>query len=206
MARAVANETGAFFFLINGPEIMSKMAGESESNLRKAFEEAEKNAPAIIFIDEIDSIAPKREKAQGEVEKRIVSQLLTLMDGMKARSQVVVIAATNRPNVIDGALRRFGRFDRELDIGVPDEIGRLEILRIHTKNMKLSEEVDLEAVAKETHGYVGSDLAQLCTEAAMQTIREKMDVIDWEDDTIDAEILDSMAVTMENFRYALQSS
>merc|ERR1719327_397423 len=138
---------GAFFFLINGPEVMSKMAGEAESNLRRAFEEAEKNAPAIIFIDEIDSIAPKRDKTSGEVEKRVVSQMLTLMDGMKGRSQTVVIAATNRPNVIDGALRRFGRFDRELDIG------RLEILRIHTKNMKLSEEVDLEAVAKETHGY-----------------------------------------------------
>eukprot|EP01059_Diplonema_ambulator_P021984 TRINITY_DN365_c0_g1_i1.p1 TRINITY_DN365_c0_g1~~TRINITY_DN365_c0_g1_i1.p1 ORF type:complete len:795 (+),score=410.46 TRINITY_DN365_c0_g1_i1:62-2446(+) len=202
IARAIANETGAFFFLINGPEIMSKMAGESESNLRKAFEEAEKNAPALIFIDEIDSIAPKREKAQGEVEKRIVSQLLTLMDGMKARSQVIVLAATNRPNTIDAALRRFGRFDRELDIGVPDEIGRLEILRIHTKNMKLDQNVDLEAIAKETHGYVGADLAQLCTEAAMQTIREKMDLIDWEDDTIDAEILDSMCVTQAHFREA----
>ena len=203
IARAIANETGAFFFLINGPEIMSKMAGESESNLRKAFEEAEKNSPALIFIDELDSIAPKREKAQGEVEKRIVSQLLTLMDGMKARSQVIVLAATNRPNTIDAALRRFGRFDRELDIGVPDEIGRLEILRIHTKNMKLDENVDLEAMAKETHGYVGADLAQLSTEAAMQTIREKMDVIDWEDDTIDAEILDSMRVTQAHFREAL---
>ena len=202
IARAIANETGAFFFLINGPEIMSKMAGESESNLRKAFEEAEKNAPALIFIDELDSIAPKREKAQGEVEKRIVSQLLTLMDGMKSRSQVIVLAATNRPNTIDGALRRFGRFDREIDIGIPDEIGRLEILRIHTKNMKLDANVDLEAIAKESHGYVGADLAQLSTEAAMQTIREKMDVIDWEDDTIDAAILDSMAVTQAHFREA----
>ena len=141
MARAVANETGAFFFLINGPEIMSKMAGESESNLRKAFEEAEKNSPAIIFIDEIDSIAPKREKTNGEVERRVVSQLLTLMDGMKARSNVVVMAATNRPNSIDPALRRFGRFDREVDIGIPDPTGRLEILRIHTKNMKLADDV-----------------------------------------------------------------
>jgi transitional endoplasmic reticulum ATPase len=146
MARAVANETGAFFFLINGPEIMSKMAGESESNLRKAFEEAEKNAPAIIFIDEIDAIAPKREKTNGEVERRVVSQLLTLMDGMKARSNVVVMAATNRPNSIDPALRRFGRFDREVDIGIPDATGRLEILRIHTKNMKLTDDVDLEKV------------------------------------------------------------
>ncbi|CAI5005323.1 ATV_HP_G0145210.mRNA.1.CDS.1 [Saccharomyces cerevisiae] len=153
MARAVANETGAFFFLINGPEVMSKMAGESESNLRKAFEEAEKNAPAIIFIDEIDSIAPKRDKTNGEVERRVVSQLLTLMDGMKARSNVVVIAATNRPNSIDPALRRFGRFDREVDIGIPDATGRLEVLRIHTKNMKLADDVDLEALAAETHGY-----------------------------------------------------
>lgn len=203
IARAVANETGSFFFLINGPEIMGKMQGESESNLRKAFEEAEKNAPAIIFIDEIDAIAPKREKAQGEVEKRVVSQLLTLMDGINARSNVIVMAATNRPNSIDEALRRFGRFDREIDIGVPDEIGRLEVLRIHTKNMKLDEDVDLEAIAKETHGYVGSDLAQLCTEAAMQCVREKMDLIDFEEDTIDAEVLDSLGVSQDHFRSAL---
>jgi transitional endoplasmic reticulum ATPase len=203
MARAVANETGAFFFLINGPEIMSKMAGESESNLRKAFEEAEKNAPSIIFIDEIDSIAPKREKTNGEVEKRIVSQLLTLMDGIKQRAGVVVIGATNRPNVIDPALRRFGRFDREIDIGVPDEAGRLEILRIHTKNMKLDPSVDPEAIAKQTHGFVGADIASLCTEAAMQCIREKMDYIDMDDDDIDAEVLASLAVTQDHFKYAL---
>ncbi|XP_047074132.1 cell division cycle protein 48 homolog [Lolium rigidum] len=203
IARAVANETGAFFFCINGPEIMSKMAGESESNLRKAFEEAEKNAPSIIFIDEIDSIAPKREKTHGEVERRIVSQLLTLMDGMKARAHVIVMGATNRPNSIDPALRRFGRFDREIDIGVPDEVGRLEVLRIHTKNMKLSEDVNLEVVAKDTHGYVGADLAALCTEAALQCIREKMDVIDLEDDTIDAEILNSMSVTNDHLKTAL---
>ncbi|KAK6004484.1 hypothetical protein QM012_008346 [Aureobasidium pullulans] len=203
MARAVANETGAFFFLINGPEIMSKMAGESESNLRKAFEEAEKNSPAIIFIDEIDSIAPKREKTNGEVERRVVSQLLTLMDGMKARSNIVVMAATNRPNSIDPALRRFGRFDREVDIGIPDPTGRLEILQIHTKNMKLGDDVDLESIAAETHGYVGSDIAALCSEAAMQQIREKMDLIDLDEDTIDAEVLDSLGVTMENFRFAL---
>lgn len=206
MARAVANETGAFFFLINGPEIMSKMAGESESNLRKAFEEAEKNSPAIIFIDEIDAIAPKREKTNGEVERRVVSQLLTLMDGMKARSNIVVMAATNRPNSIDPALRRFGRFDREVDIGIPDPTGRLEILRIHTKNMKLGDDVDLEQIAAETHGYVGSDVASLCTEAAMQQIREKMDLIDLEEETIDAEVLDSLGVTMENFRHALGAS
>ncbi|KAF5093476.1 hypothetical protein D0Z00_004047 [Geotrichum galactomycetum] len=203
MARAVANETGAFFFLINGPEIMSKMAGESESNLRKAFEEAEKNAPAIIFIDEIDSIAPKRDKTNGEVERRVVSQLLTLMDGMKARANVVVIAATNRPNSIDPALRRFGRFDREVDIGIPDPTGRLEILQIHTKNMKLADDVDLETIASETHGYVGADIASLCSEAAMQQIREKMDLIDLEEETIDAEVLDSLGVTMDNFRFAL---
>lgn len=206
IARAVANETGAFFFLINGPEIMSKMAGESESNLRKAFEEAEKNAPSIIFIDEIDSIAPKREKANGEVEKRIVSQLLTLMDGLKQRASVVVIGATNRPNSIDPALRRFGRFDREIDIGVPDENGRMEVFRIHTRNMKLEDDVDAEAIAKETHGFVGADMAALCTEAAMQCIREKMDLIDIEDDSIDAEVLNSMAVTQEHFRHALAHS
>ncbi|KAH3679972.1 hypothetical protein WICMUC_000715 [Wickerhamomyces mucosus] len=206
MARAVANETGAFFFLINGPEVMSKMAGESESNLRKAFEEAEKNAPSIIFIDEIDSIAPKRDKTNGEVERRVVSQLLTLMDGMKARSNIVVIAATNRPNSIDPALRRFGRFDREVDIGIPDATGRLEVLRIHTKNMKLADDVDLETIAAETHGYVGADIASLCSEAAMQQIREKMDLIDLEEEEIDAEILDSLGVTMDNFRFALGNS
>jgi transitional endoplasmic reticulum ATPase len=206
IAKAVANETGAFFFLINGPEIMSKMAGESEGNLRKAFEEAEKNSPAIIFIDEIDSIAPKRDKAQGEVEKRVVSQLLTLMDGLKGRSNTVVIGATNRPNTMDPALRRFGRFDREIDIGVPDENGRLEVLRIHTRNMKLDESVDPEFIAQQTHGYVGADIAALCTEAAMQCIREKMDMIDIEGDTIDAEILASMAVTQEHFKFALGAS
>merc|ERR1712168_1435579 len=206
IARAVANETGAFFFLINGPEIMSKLAGESESNLRKAFEEAEKNSPDIVFIDEIDSIAPKREKTHGEVERRIVSQLLTLMDGLKQRSHVIVMAATNRPNSIDPALRRFGRFDREVDIGIPDAVGRMEILRIHTKNMKLHDDLDLEQVAAETHGHVGADLAALCSEAALQQIREKMDLIDLEDETIDAEVLDSLAVTMEDFRYAMGKS
>ena len=206
IARAISNETGAYFYLINGPEIMSKMSGESESNLRKAFEEAEKHAPAIIFIDEIDSIAPKREKTHGEVERRIVSQMLTLMDGLNQRSSVVVIGATNRPNAIDTALRRYGRFDREIDLGVPDENGRLEIFRIHTRNMKLANDVDLEAVARESHGLVGADIAALCTEAAMQCIREKMDLIDVEDETIDAELLDSMAVTMDHFRFALGTS
>lgn len=193
-------------FLILGPEIMSKLAGESESNLRKAFETAEKNAPAIIFIDEIDAIAPKREKTHGEVERRIVSQLLTLMDGLKQRAHVVVMAATNRPNSVDPALRRFGRFDREVDIGIPDSIGRLEILRIHTKNMKLADDVDLEQIANETHGFVGADLASLCSEAALQQIREKMDLIDLEEENIDAEVLGSLAVSHENFRWALKQS
>jgi len=170
--------------------------------LRKAFEEAEKNAPAIIFIDEIDSIAPKRDKVSGEVERRVVAQLLTLMDGLKSRKNVVVMAATNRQNSIDPALRRFGRFDRELDIGVPDLLGRLEILRIHTKNMKLSDDVDLEAIAKDLHGFVGADLAQLCSEAAMQCIRRKMDIIDIASDSIPAEVLASMSVTQEDFDFA----
>lgn len=202
IARAIANETGAFFFLLNGPEIMSKMAGQAEENLRKAFTEAEANQPAIIFIDEIDSIAPNREKTNGEVERRVVAQLLTLMDGVKGRGQVVCIGATNRPNSIDPALRRFGRFDREIDIGVPDEVGRMEILRIHTKNMKLSDDVDLAMVAKDSHGFVGSDLAALCSEAALQCIREKMDIIDIDDDTIDAEVLDALCVTNDHFKFA----
>ncbi|KAM1060792.1 hypothetical protein ACFX2B_025134 [Malus domestica] len=182
------------------------MAGESEINLRKAFEEAEKNAPSIIFIDEIDSIAPNREKTHGEVERRIVSQLLTLMDGLKSHAHVIVIGATNRPNSSDPAFRRFGRFDREIDIGVPDEVGRHEVLRIHTKNMKLTEDVDLKKIAKDTHGYVGADLAALCTEGALQCIREKMDVIDLEDEEIDAEILNSMAVTNQHLQTALCTS
>ena len=203
IARAIANETGAFFFLLNGPEIMSKMAGQAEENLRKAFTEAEANQPSIIFIDEIDSIAPNREKTNGEVERRVVAQLLTLMDGVKGRGQVVCIGATNRPNSIDPALRRFGRFDREIDIGVPDEVGRMEIMRIHTKNMKLADDVDLAMVAKDTHGFVGSDLAALCSEAALQCIREKMDIIDIDDDTIDAEVLDALCVTNEHFKFAM---
>ena len=206
IGRAVANETGAFFFLINGPEIMSKMSGESESNLRKAFEEAQKNSPAIIFIDEVDSIAPKRDKTHGEIEKRVVAQLLTLMDGLKKRSQVVVMAATNRPNSIDPALRRFGRFDREVEIGIPDVTGRMEILQIHTKNMKLAKDVDLERIAAETHGHVGSDLAALCTEAALYQIREKMDLVDLEEETIDAEVINSLAITQDNFVAALSKS
>ncbi|KAJ7870982.1 P-loop containing nucleoside triphosphate hydrolase protein [Mycena olivaceomarginata] len=222
MARAVANETGLFFSVINGPEIMSKMAGGSESNLRKAFEEAEKNSPAIIFIDEIDSIAPKREKVphivirrvfyhripqtRDDLERRVVSQLLTLLDGVKVRSDVVVMAATSRPNSIDPALRRFGRFDREVESGIPDPAGRLEILRMHTKNMKLAGDVDLEQIAADAHGYVGSDVASLCSEAAMQQIREKMHLIGLDENTIDADVLDSLSVTMDNFRFALGTS
>jgi len=205
LAKAVANETGAFFFLINGPEIMSKMAGDSEANLRRAFEEAEKNAPAIIFIDEIDSIAPKRDKTNGELERRIVSMLLTLMDGLKGRGQVVVIGATNRVNVIDTALRRFGRFDREIEMGIPDATGRLEILHIHTRNMKLADDVELEAIADSTHGFVGADLAQLCTEAALNCIREQLDFIDIEDEKIDAELLDAMSVQQYHFDDAMKN-
>lgn len=203
MAKAVAAETGANFFLLNGPEIMSKLAGESETNLRKAFENAEKESPSIIFIDEIDSIAPKRDKAGGEVERRIVSQLLTLMDGIKPASNVIVIAATNRPNVIDPALRRFGRFDRELDIGVPDDAGRLAILEIKTRNMKLASDCDLKMIAKDTHGYVGADLSQLCMEAAFQAIREKMHLIDVDADKVDAEVLNSIEINQDHFRHAL---
>jgi transitional endoplasmic reticulum ATPase len=185
---------------------MSKMSGGSEQNIRAYFDECAQHSPAILFIDEIDSIAPKRDKVNGETERRMVSTLLTLMDGIKPRSQVVVIGATNRPNALDPALRRFGRFDREIDVGVPDLPGRMEILRIHTKKMKLDDSVDLEAIAKDTHGYVGADLASLCTEAAMSCIREKMSLFDIEDETIDAEILDSLAVTQDHFKGALQKS
>lgn len=207
MARAVAAETGAYFFVINGPEVISKRAGESETNLRRAFEDAAENAEdyngAIIFIDELDSIAPKREKAGGEVEKRIVSQLLTLMDGMKPTSKVVVMAATNRPSTIEPALRRPGRFDRELDMGVPDEQGRLEILQIKTRDMRLGKDVDLDVIARGSHGYVGADLQQLCMEAALECIRGKMGLIDFDKDTVDKKILDSIVVDAHHFDYAM---
>jgi len=204
MAKAVAAETGAFLITINGPEVMSKLAGESESNLRKAFEEAEKNAPSIIFLDEIDSIAPKRDKAEGEVEKRIVSQLLTLMDSIKPTSHVVVIAATNRPNVIEPALRRFGRFDREIDLGVPDDAGRLEILKIKTRTMKCDPSLNLEQVASETHGFIGADLAQLCMEAALYCVRLASDKIDIDATHIPQEILEDLTVTNDHFLHAMQ--
>ncbi|CAO2206687.1 unnamed protein product [Urochloa humidicola] len=204
LARAIATESGAHFVVVNGPEIMSKMAGESEANLRRVFEDAERNAPAVVFMDEIDAIAPNRDKTHGEVERRVVSQLLTLMDGLRPRAQVVVIGATNRPNSLDPALRRFGRFDRELDIGVPDEVGRLEILRIHSKDMPLDEDVDLERVGKDTHGFVGADLAALCSEAALQLIREKMDVIDVEEETIGVDVLNSLRVRDAHLRHAME--
>lgn len=207
LARAVAAETGAYFFVINGPEVISKKAGESETNLRRAFEDAAANAEeyggAIIFIDEIDSIAPKREKAGGEVEKRIVSQLLTLMDGLKPTSKVIVMAASNRPGVIESALRRPGRFDRELDMGIPDEQGRLEILQIKTRDMRLGKDVDLESLARGTHGYVGADLQQLCMEAALECIRSKMGLIDFDKDRVDKKILDSILVEGKHFDHAM---
>ncbi|GAX12445.1 hypothetical protein FisN_2Hh279 [Fistulifera solaris] len=207
MAKAVAAETGAYFFVINGPEVISKRAGESETNLRRAFEDAQANAEdyngAIIFIDEIDSIAPKREQAGGEVEKRIVSQLLTLMDGLKPTAKVVVIAATNRPTVLESALRRPGRFDRELDMGIPDEQGRLEILQIKTRDMRLGKDVDLELLARNTHGFVGADLQQLCMEAALECIRAKMGLIDFDKDRVDKKILDSIVVEEKHFDHAM---
>jgi len=203
LARAVAAETGAFFYVLNGPEIMSKQSGESESNLRKAFEEAEKNSPAIIFIDEIDSIAPKRDKAGGEVERRIVSQLLTLFDGIKRSANVVVIAATNRPNVIDPALRRFGRFDRELLIAQPSDEGRLEILKIKTRDMKISKDVDLKRVAMDTHGYVGADLSAVVMEAAFSAIREIVPHIDLDADHIDPQLLNSVEIKAKHFEHAV---
>ncbi len=201
IAKAVANESGASFYTINGPEIMSKFYGESEENLRKIFEEAEKNAPSIIFIDEIDAIAPKRSEVHGEVERRVVSQLLTLMDGLKGRGKVIVIGATNIPDAIDPALRRPGRFDREIRIDAPDRDGRKEILQIHTRGMPMSEDVDLDELADITHGFVGADLAALAREAAMNALRRYLPEIDLEK-PIPVEILEKMVVTMEDFKNA----
>jgi transitional endoplasmic reticulum ATPase len=199
LAKAVANETDAHFYAINGPEIMSKFYGESEQRLREIFEEAKKNAPSIIFIDEIDAIAPKREEVTGEVEKRVVAQLLALMDGLEARGNVIVIAATNRPNALDPALRRPGRFDREIEIGVPDKQGRLEILQIHTRNMPLAKDVDLNRLAEMTHGFVGADLAALCREAAMKALRRYLPKIDLSQERIPLEVLEQLEVTTQDF-------
>ncbi|WP_126172132.1 CDC48 family AAA ATPase [Altericroceibacterium xinjiangense] len=204
LAQAVANESDAEFFSINGPEIMGSAYGESEKRLREVFEEATRVAPAIVFIDEIDSIAPKRQNVTGEAEKRLVAQLLTLMDGVEARSNLVVIAATNRPDAIDEALRRPGRFDREIIIGVPDESGRREILGIHTRGMPLGEGVDLNELARGTHGFVGADLAALAREAAIEAVRRIMPKINFDDRTIPTEVLETLQVERDDFKAALK--
>ena len=204
LAQAVANEADAEFFTINGPEIMGSGYGDSEKALREVFEKAAKAAPAIVFIDEIDSIAPKRDRVPGEAEKRLVAQLLTLMDGLEARSNLVVIAATNRPDAIDEALRRPGRFDREIVIGVPDERGRREILGIHTRGMPLGDKVDLGELAKTTHGFVGADIAALTREAAIETVRRLMPKLDLDERTIPPEVLEDLCVTREDFLAALK--
>jgi transitional endoplasmic reticulum ATPase len=203
LAKAVANETDAHFISIQGPEIMSKYVGGSEERLRELFEEAEENAPSIVFIDEIDAIAPKREEVSGEVERRVVAQLLTLMDGLKTRGQVVVIGATNRPDALDPAIRRGGRFDREIEIGVPDKDGRQEVLQIHTRGMPLDEKVDLEEIAETTHGFVGADLETLCKEAAMRVLRRVLPNIKPEEE-IPQEILQEMIIKKSDFREALR--
>jgi transitional endoplasmic reticulum ATPase len=204
LARAVANESEARFFIINGPEIMGSAYGESEKRLREVFEEAAKSAPSIIFIDEIDSIAPKRGQVSGEAEKRLVAQLLTLMDGIEARQNLVVIAATNRPEAIDEALRRPGRFDREIVVGVPDEAGRREILGIHTRGMPLAEGIDLDDLSRRTYGFVGADLAALVREAALEAVRRILPRINLEEATIPPEILDSLSVDTDDFENALK--
>ncbi len=204
LAQAVANESDAEFFTINGPEIMGSGYGESEKRLREVFEEAERVAPAIVFIDEIDSIAPKRTQVPGEAEKRLVAQLLTLMDGLQARSNLVVIAATNRPDAIDEALRRPGRFDREIVIGVPDENGRREILSIHTRGMPLGDRVELKELAKVTHGFVGADIAALAREAAIDAVRRIMPRLDLDERTVPSEVLEELQVTREDFLSALK--
>ncbi len=205
LAKAVANESNAHFISISGPEIMSKYYGESEKRLREIFEEAEKNAPSIIFIDEIDAIAPKREEVTGEVERRVVAQLLALMDGLESRGKVIVIAATNRPNALDPALRRPGRFDREIEIGVPDKNGRKEILQIHTRSMPLAKDVDLDKLAEITHGFVGADLAALAKEAAMRALRRIMKEHNlFEEEELPKEVLDKLEVTMDDFLEALK--
>jgi len=205
LAKAVANESGSYFISVSAPEVMSKWYGESEQNIKRIFEEAEKNAPAIIFIDEIDAIAPKREEVTGEVERRVVSTLLSQMDGLKSRGKVIVIAATNRPNSLDPALRRPGRFDREIEFPVPDRNGRLEILKIHTRNMPLAKDVNLEHLADITYGYVGADLAALCKEAAMAALRRVLPEIKWkEEKELPREVMEKLVVTKEDFENALK--
>ncbi len=199
LAKAVATEAEANFFLINGPEIMNKYYGETEAKLRETFRKAEEEAPSIIFIDEIDAIAPKRSEVTGEVEKRVVAQLLALMDGLESRGQVIVIGATNRPNALDPALRRPGRFDREIEIGIPDKKGRKEILQIHTRGMPLAPDVDIDKLAEITKGYTGADLAALCREAAMKCIRRILPSIDFNEEKLSPEILDQLVVTMRDF-------
>ncbi|MCD6126789.1 MAG: CDC48 family AAA ATPase [Methanomicrobia archaeon] len=204
IAKAVASESNANFISINGPEIMSKFYGQSEENLRKVFDDAEKNAPSIVFIDEIDAIAPKREEVTGEVERRVVAQLLALMDGLKTRGKVIVIAATNRPEALDPALRRPGRFDREIEVGVPTKNGRKEILQIHTRGMPL-ENVDLDHLANITYGFVGADLEALCKEAAMNSLRRILPEINLEEEKIPPEVLEKIRVTRKDFEEALKA-
>ena len=204
LAKAVANESNANFYTIGGPEIVSKFYGESEERLRDIFKQAQENAPSIIMIDEIDSIAPKREEVTGDVEKRIVAQLLSLMDGMQARGKVVVIGITNRVNALDPALRRPGRFDREIEIGVPGRAARLEVLQIHTRGMPLEKEVDLESLAARTHGFVGADLEALCKEAAMRALRRILPEVDLEAESIPATVLSKLVVGMKDFEEALK--
>ena len=204
LAKAVATESSAHFISISGPEIMSKFYGESEARLREIFKEAKEKSPTIIFIDEIDSIAPKREEVTGEVERRVVSQLLSLMDGLEGRGKVIVIAATNRPNAIDPALRRPGRYDREIEIKVPDKIGRKDILEIHSRGMPLSDDVDISKLSAITHGFVGADLEGLCKEAAMKTLRRFLPDMKLEEDKIDPEFLENIEVEMNDFEKALR--
>ena len=203
LAKAVANESQAHFISISGPEIMSKFYGESEARLREIFKEAREKAPSIIFVDEIDSIAPKREEVTGEVERRVVSQMLSLMDGLEARGKVIVIAATNRPNAIDPALRRPGRFDREIEIKVPDKKGRSDILAIHSRNMPLADDVDMKKISAVSHGYVGADLEYLCKEAAMKCLRRLLPVLNLEEEKLPPETLDKLIVNHEDFQKAL---
>ncbi|CCQ32336.1 Cell division cycle protein [Halorhabdus tiamatea SARL4B] len=204
MAKAVANEIDAYFTTISGPEIMSKYYGESEEQLREMFDEAEENAPAIVFIDEIDSIAPKRDDTSGDVERRVVAQLLSLMDGLEERGDVIVIGATNRLDALDPALRRGGRFDREIEIGVPDKKGRKEVLQVHTRGMPLNDEIDIDEYAERTHGFVGADIEQLAKESAMNALRRIRPEIDLEADEIDAEILENLEITGDDFKAALK--